>query len=881
MNPSTKNFALRKLTNHELCAVQWNQAHTNYIAHGIERQRGAPGLMIWDVNESGTDHHRHRGTRSTISDNSTVSSSIGSAAHHIASGGSIQIGGMVAETVYKPAFEYAVNESVFSVAWMPDAPKNVLAGCSKVIRVYDIRDHASSRSKSTHSFNAHSKNVLGLQFNPFDARILASYGSDEVHVKIWDMRNMSEPFTKRRITTSSTPSNRVVHIEWSQCEKNILVTLTTEGDRIKFWSIPGEAKKSTYVPMAFKFSSYKNIYPLDADRISSSGVVESSSQPQNPQQHAPEERVVTFSMSPTLPRHVLIGTPSLVKHVQIETHSPQFACSPFGDVTMSFDGSGFETRSVSALERNDISDIMCIRAKKNVGMNFQTNLTIAREIDDKNTIPLWEWATRLKKLNQLDGRQDERTFIYVGVRSILRFDKKKRDRKLTLPFLNFGSNGMSSPSTPLTRGNSSGSSSTSASANDNPPLRMQSISTIDSKTGTPISALNSVTKNADSVRIRSSFRVFEDDKRTVAMTLCGWHDGNHNIFTKNDYISERDAAIAIFQLDLTKAADILTKLDNGTNNYSMLAFALYGFLEERRTAFRNASASLTNPYLRAAFGFLSSENHDFSPVLQEEGIHLSDRTAFACMYLPDDALLQYVDSQSDLATREGDLEGILLTGLSKRGLTLMQNFVNNSNDIQTACLAFSHVVPLRFKDDQVEMWLHNYRELLDSWQFWERRAVLDTTLSYFTRSSIQQQNPGVVIRCTYCQHPLLTSHQQRVQKKVPGIGQRFASSMRGAYPTVAPTATTCPNCKKALPKCSICLTPYGTSMRSLGETQDNAWNPHLKLDYCFAWCRTCKHGGHVKHLLEWFADHDLCPVSGCSCACNTTNPASQMRKRNS
>lgn len=38
-------------------------------------------------------------------------------------------------------------------------------------------------------------------------------------------------------------------------------------------------------------------------------------------------------------------------------------------------------------------------------------------------------------------------------------------------------------------------------------------------------------------------------------------------------------------------------------------------------------------------------------------------------------------------------------------------------------------------------------------------------------------------------------------------------------------------------------------------------------DLWFAWCQTCRHGGHVKHMLEWFEEHTECPVNNCDCNC--------------
>jgi hypothetical protein len=35
----------------------------------------------------------------------------------------------------------------------------------------------------------------------------------------------------------------------------------------------------------------------------------------------------------------------------------------------------------------------------------------------------------------------------------------------------------------------------------------------------------------------------------------------------------------------------------------------------------------------------------------------------------------------------------------------------------------------------------------------------------------------------------------------------------------------------------------------------------------FSWCQSCKHGGHIKHLADWFKSHDKCPFMHCQCRC--------------
>lgn len=35
----------------------------------------------------------------------------------------------------------------------------------------------------------------------------------------------------------------------------------------------------------------------------------------------------------------------------------------------------------------------------------------------------------------------------------------------------------------------------------------------------------------------------------------------------------------------------------------------------------------------------------------------------------------------------------------------------------------------------------------------------------------------------------------------------------------------------------------------------------------FSWCQTCKHGGHINCLINWFRDHAKCPFLHCKCQC--------------
>ncbi|KAI3634998.1 hypothetical protein MIR68_006564 [Amoeboaphelidium protococcarum] len=83
------------------------------------------------------------------------------------------------------------------------------------------------------------------------------------------------------------------------------------------------------------------------------------------------------------------------------------------------------------------------------------------------------------------------------------------------------------------------------------------------------------------------------------------------------------------------------------------------------------------------------------------------------------------------------------------------------------------------------------------------------------------------------------------------------------HPNLKPNA--CPNCRKSLPKCSICLLPMGLPLDTVLSAEDGVSDDPVR--YWFSWCPKCRHGGHAVHLSQWFKQHSVCPVGDCQCQC--------------
>ena len=346
-------------------------------------------------------------------------------------------------------------------------------------------------------------------------------------------------------------------------------------------------------------------------------------------------------------------------------------------------------------------------------------------------------------------------------------------------------------------------------------------------------------------------------------------------------------------------------------------------------------------YLRSILKFLmaiGTEGTQHREVLGDDSLSLCDRVAFACRFLPRNELNGYVMKCIDTCQRSGDCEGVTITGVEIEGVKILQEYVDKYADVQTAALVTSRVIfppDWTYERGICLEWLDAYRSLLNTWQMWQSRAMLDVDRAELLRkvksktmggyagvSSGQvggkqagfrrmgtpgsrklsgarhQLDPDVQAsvpaqldaRCNYCSSPL-------------GLKNQDTRASQGLS-KMKPILSCCPQCRKPLPRCAICmlslgtLNPYmeltktpGTSRSttpggkqqptrtiSSGSNMSGGSNQGQPADDLsslaslpfaewFTWCMRCKHGGHAHHIIGWFANHEHCPVSGCDCKC--------------
>lgn len=121
------------------------------------------------------------------------------------------------------------------------------------------------------------------------------------------------------------------------------------------------------------------------------------------------------------------------------------------------------------------------------------------------------------------------------------------------------------------------------------------------------------------------------------------------------------------------------------------------------------ATELDDPYLRAIFAYVA--NSEWEEVLDQIGLPLTERIGIALRWLQDEKLTNFLEEATRGVIENGDLDGIMLTGVTEKAVELLQVYINRTADVQTAALVASFAVPRYFRDERVEYWIERYRFL--------------------------------------------------------------------------------------------------------------------------------------------------------------------------
>lgn len=296
---------------------------------------------------------------------------------------------------------------------------------------------------------------------------------------------------------------------------------------------------------------------------------------------------------------------------------------------------------------------------------------------------------------------------------------------------------------------------------------------------------------------------------------------------------------------------------------------------ERRTqALQRVKQSLREtkgPYAKAIALYTTTGN--WTEALDADFLPLRFRVAIAFLSLSDTDLTSYLNRETQRTIISGDVQGIVLTGLSNPAIDLFESYIERTSDLQTAVLSLSFAAPRFVRDERFNFWRQSYRTLLNTWKLYIERSRFDaqsTKLSttHYGTKLIRPSPPQVTLRCNKCGdalHREIPSDDQSVSS-VSVAGSQSQSQNHSVLGD-SRSGTVCPKCNAHLPRCVICEMWLGVPDQkargaAVGRERNDPFDQHLEI------CLTCGHMYHRGHATEWFAKHAECPAPECKCRCN-------------
>lgn len=357
--------------------------------------------------------------------------------------------------------------------------------------------------------------------------------------------------------------------------------------------------------------------------------------------------------------------------------------------------------------------------------------------------------------------------------------------------------------------------------------------------------------------------------RQLCLEMCGWKWTTETLEEECNQLIERGLPYqAIVQAVLHErrhiALNILRQLIRSkiVPNIGLGALLASDTInEEQREMCMWMAFDTEDPALKALLTFLTSG--DWRDVMKTNYLHLGYRVALGLKYLNDTELGGFIQTETARAVKNGDLEGLLLTGLGEQSMDLLQTYIAKTNDLQTAVLATAFTNPLFSNDPRWEMWKETYFNQMQSWRAFRERSQFLVQHSQMAKTrdghSLLDTPAGqVTIRCNHCQSSLARHDGDTI----------VGGHSRNLNGPASSSGIICPKCGRRMPRCGICKLWLGTpDPHRRGGAKELSKLGDVMAKF-LTFCVSCQHGFHADHAQSWFKKHSTCPVPDCRCLCN-------------
>lgn len=277
-----------------------------------------------------------------------------------------------------------------------------------------------------------------------------------------------------------------------------------------------------------------------------------------------------------------------------------------------------------------------------------------------------------------------------------------------------------------------------------------------------------------------------------------------------------------------------------------------------------------DPYLRAIYAFITTG--DWAAIANEDTLPWRDRLGVALRKFDDDQLTAWLEAMMNEAIKEGDIEGIFLSGITDDFVDICAKYVEKFLDYQTPILILSHCYPRYIEDIRCDAWRKEYCALLHRHQQHILRVLFDQQSAKLSRGrngtrGIKPPPRQVTIRCLNCDLRTANDLANTGDPSSSAAGPSTTTN-DGRNPLMAAGVNAglcCPKCGAHLPRCAICLQHVGVPRSDKPElSNDPAIRRMARFPSC---CLKCKHVLHLDHAVAWFERHVECPVPECRCQC--------------